>query len=67
MCDIKVNYYESDCHTVHQSRVSLTIGYSSEGFIKDTLRYRDGTISMTALRNHCSVKGNSTRNIAKAK
>ena len=46
--------------------MSLTTGHPSEDFLKDTLSYRDGRISIKSLSNHFSGEGKDTRNITKA-
>ena len=63
---LKGNYYEADFHTVYQALVSFTTGNSSEYWIDDTLRYRDGMISMKSLRYQLAGEGNATSNIDEA-
>ena len=67
VCDpLKGDYYESDCHTVHQTMVSFTKRQPSEDWLKDTLRYSSGRISMKLLRNYLAGEVNTTIKISKA-
>ena len=46
--------------------MSFTTGHSSEDWIKNIIRNKDGRRRMTALRDYFSIKGNATRIIAEA-
>ena len=60
---LKGCYYESDPHKVHQALVALITGQPLEDWLKVTLRYRDGRVSMKSLGNQFEGEGNATRNM----
>jgi len=59
-------YFEADRDTVHQAIVSFTAGHNSENWIKKVARFRNGSRTIQALRDHFSGEGNVTRRIAEA-
>ena len=56
----------ADRTSVFKMIVSFTTGQSSGDWIKSTLRYSDGRLSIEALRRHFSGEGNATCNLAEA-
>ena len=55
--------YEADVQTVHQSIVSLTIGYLYEDWVKLHDKFKDVRKSMKALKDHFSCDRNATRRV----